>query len=154
MWDSQRFQRTILFHTPPPLPPPHPVLSYMWGLLLIRICHCNENPIYVFLFWELRGFSPNFHIHVSVSDLYIPRIAPHIFLQQNRKIDRGNIAHRHMNMEIELGLWPRNSFSGIICFQFFGIGLCSVKWSKASSKINLIRGEFSSGKIGSQWILS
>jgi hypothetical protein len=33
--------------------------------------HCNENPIYVFLFWELRGLSPNFHIHVSVSNLYI-----------------------------------------------------------------------------------
>ncbi len=29
-------------------------------------------------FWELRGLSPNFHIHVSVSDLYIPRIGPHI----------------------------------------------------------------------------
>jgi hypothetical protein len=34
--------------------------------------HCKENPIYVFLFWELRGLSPNFHIHVSMSDLYIP----------------------------------------------------------------------------------
>jgi hypothetical protein len=40
--------------------------------------HCNENPIYVFLFCELRGLSPSFHIHVSVSDLYIPRIGPHI----------------------------------------------------------------------------
>jgi hypothetical protein len=27
---------------------------------------CNENTIYVFLFWELRGLSPNIHIHVSV----------------------------------------------------------------------------------------
>ncbi len=43
--------------------------------------HCNENPVYVFLFWDLRGLSPNFHIHVSVSVLYIPRIGPHIFLQ-------------------------------------------------------------------------
>ncbi len=34
--------------------------------------HCKENPIYIFLFWGLRGFSPNFHIHVYVSDLYIP----------------------------------------------------------------------------------
>ncbi len=51
--------------------------------------HCNENPIYIFFFWELRVRSPNFHIHVSVSDLYISRISPHIFLQQN--IDRGNI---------------------------------------------------------------
>ncbi len=31
------------------------------------------------------------HIHVSVSDLYIPRIGPHIFLQQNRQTSRGNI---------------------------------------------------------------
>jgi hypothetical protein len=43
--------------------------------------HCNENPIYVFLEKELRGPSPNFHIHVSLSDLYIPRIVPHIFLK-------------------------------------------------------------------------
>jgi hypothetical protein len=50
-----------------------------------------ENPIYVFLFWELRSLSPNFHIHVSVSDLYIPRIGPHISLQQNRQTDLGNI---------------------------------------------------------------
>ncbi len=27
--------------------------------------HCNENPIYVFLFWELRGLSPNVRVHVS-----------------------------------------------------------------------------------------
>jgi hypothetical protein len=40
--------------------------------------HCNENPINVLLFWKLRGRSPNFHIHVSVSDLYIPRIGSHI----------------------------------------------------------------------------
>jgi hypothetical protein len=50
--------------------------------------HCNENPIYeyVFLFWEFRGLSPNFHIHVSVSDLYFPRIGPQstYFLQHNR----------------------------------------------------------------------
>ncbi len=43
-----------------------------------RALHCKENPIYVFLFWELPGLSPNVHIHVSVSDLYIPRIEPHI----------------------------------------------------------------------------
>jgi hypothetical protein len=30
----------------------------------------------------LHGLNPNFHIHVSMSDLYIPRIGPHIFLQQ------------------------------------------------------------------------
>jgi hypothetical protein len=62
--------------------------------------HCNENPIYVFPEKELRGLSPNIHIYVSVTVLYIPRIGPHIFLQQNRQTDCGNIkiAHRHINV--------------------------------------------------------
>ncbi len=47
--------------------------------------HCKENPSYLFLFWELRGLSPNFQIHVSVSDLYIRRINPHNSLQQSRR---------------------------------------------------------------------
>ena len=38
----------------------------------------TKNPIYVFLCWELRRLSSNFHIHVSVSDLYSPRIGLHI----------------------------------------------------------------------------
>ena len=40
-----------------------------------------ENLKQIFPEKEHRGHSPNFHIHVSVSDLYIPR-------------------HRHMNVEI------------------------------------------------------
>ncbi len=43
--------------------------------------------IYVFPEKELRGLIPNFHIHVSVSDLYIPTFGPPIFLQQNRQTD-------------------------------------------------------------------
>jgi hypothetical protein len=27
----------------------------------VHTLHCNENPIYVFLFWELHGLSPNFY---------------------------------------------------------------------------------------------
>jgi hypothetical protein len=60
-----------------------------FGLLYMDTA--RKIPFYVFLFWELRGLSPNFHIHVSVSDLYIPRIGPHISLQQNRQTDPGNI---------------------------------------------------------------
>jgi hypothetical protein len=58
--------------------------------------------MYVFPEKELRGLSSNFHIHVSMSDLYIPRISPHIFLQQNRQKDCVNIliAHRHTNVKI------------------------------------------------------
>jgi hypothetical protein len=67
-----------------------------WEIFVLAIwfCkqpYCNKNPIYVFLFWELRGLSPNYHIHVSVNDLYIPRMGPHIFLQQNRQTHPGKI---------------------------------------------------------------
>jgi hypothetical protein len=61
------------------------------NIFFTYMLHCNENPIYVFPEMELCGLSPNFHIHVSVSDLYIPRISPHIFMQQNWQIDGGNI---------------------------------------------------------------
>jgi hypothetical protein len=33
--------------------------------------------------------SPNFHIHISVRDLYIPRIGLPILLQPNRQTDPG-----------------------------------------------------------------
>jgi hypothetical protein len=40
-------------------------------MFIICFQHCNGNPIYVLLFWKLRGLSPNFHTHVSMSDLYV-----------------------------------------------------------------------------------
>ncbi len=76
---------------------------------------------------ELRGLSPNFLIHMSVSDLYISRICPHIFLQQNRQTDPGmgiGTSLRDTWMW-KLGLRPRNSFSGNTYFGF----LCSVEWN-------------------------
>jgi hypothetical protein len=45
------------------------------------IVHCTENLIYIFLGTKLRTLAPNFYIHVSVSDLYIPRIGLAIWLQ-------------------------------------------------------------------------
>jgi hypothetical protein len=57
--------------------------------------HCNENPIYVFPEKELIGLRPIAHIHVSVSDLYIPRIGPHI-VQQNRQTGRGNTVYKSL----------------------------------------------------------
>ncbi len=64
------------------------LFAYLLKLLLL---HYKEISIYVFPEKELRGLSPNFHIHVSVSDLCIPTIGPPSFLQQNRQTDRGNI---------------------------------------------------------------
>jgi hypothetical protein len=43
--------------------------------------HCKEDPTYVFPEMKLRGLVPNFHIHVSVSDLNIPRIGLPILMQ-------------------------------------------------------------------------
>ncbi len=55
--------------------------------------HCNEKPICVFLEKELRGLSPNFNIHVSVSDLYVPRISPHISCSRIGRPIPGNTAY-------------------------------------------------------------
>jgi hypothetical protein len=52
--------------------------------------HCKEDWNYVFPEIKLRGPVPNFHIHMSVSDLYISRIGPPILLQPNRQTYRGN----------------------------------------------------------------
>ncbi len=71
-----------------------------------QTAHCNENLIYVFSEKDLRRLSPNFHIHVSVSDLYMVIYKSHV---QYGK----------------LGLRPRNTFSGNICFEFSILCLCS-----------------------------
>jgi hypothetical protein len=51
---------------------------------------------------KLHWLVPNSYIHVSVSDLYIPRIDLPILLQPNRQTDPGNIqiAHRYVNVGI------------------------------------------------------
>jgi hypothetical protein len=41
-------------------------LQYIHTLSYI---HCEQDPIYVFPEMQLRDLVPNFHIHVSVSDL-------------------------------------------------------------------------------------
>jgi hypothetical protein len=53
--------------------------------------HNIENSKQIFPEKELCGLSPNFHIHVSVSNLYIPTIDLPILLQGNMWTDPGNI---------------------------------------------------------------
>ncbi len=53
--------------------------------------HCTEDHIYIFPEMKLPGLVPISYIHVSVSDLYIPRIGLPIWLQQNRQTGPGKI---------------------------------------------------------------
>ncbi len=65
------------------------LLEYLGGLVTLQR-HNPENSKQTFPEKELRSLSPNSYIHVSVSHLYIPRVGPHTWLQQNRQKDPGN----------------------------------------------------------------
>jgi hypothetical protein len=79
-WLSTNFQDQTA------LPPPHTLKQYLAHCssvfsekgALNNSLHCNENLIYVFPEKELRSLSPNFHIHLSVCDLYIGFCSPSI----------------------------------------------------------------------------
>jgi hypothetical protein len=54
--------------------------------------HCKDTiPKQILPEKELHGHSRNLHIHMSVSDLYIPTIDLPILLQENMGTDPGNI---------------------------------------------------------------
>jgi hypothetical protein len=56
---------------------------------------CKENPLYVFPEKKLLGISPNFHIDVSVSDLYTPTIGPPFFTEADRSWEYINRSPKH-----------------------------------------------------------
>jgi hypothetical protein len=65
---------------------------------LFYLLHCKDripkNSKQIFPGKELRGYSPNFYIHVSVSDSYIPligRLVLPILPQENMRTDPENI---------------------------------------------------------------
>ncbi len=79
---------------------------------------------------------PISHIHISASDLYIPRISPHISW---RRIDRSIVGINKLLTDTgmwKLALWTCNSFLWIyciflfrnICCEFSVLILCSVSY--------------------------
>jgi hypothetical protein len=104
--------------------------DHVWQQQEIPHIHCNGNSVYIFLFWELRGLSLNFHIHGSGSDLYIPRIGPHISSSIKGRPIVGIYNSITDTGMWKLGLRPRYTFSGNICFKFSAFCLCSVVSSK------------------------
>ncbi len=87
----------------------------------------QKNP-FMYSFSNFAASDPisSFHIHVSVSDFYIPRIGPHISWCRIGRSMVGIYKSLTETWLRELGLWPRNSFSGNICFEFSLLVLCSV----------------------------
>ncbi len=63
----------------------------------------TKNSKQIFQEKELRGHSPNSHIHVFVSDLSIPTINLPILLQEIMWTDPGNIQVTYRHMLVEKG---------------------------------------------------
>jgi hypothetical protein len=89
--------------------------SFIFAVSAVNFKHCIENSKQIFPEMKLCGLVPNSYIHVSVSDLYIPRNVLPILLQQNMWIDPGNMYINRAQIQ-ECGYWERGhavSFLGI-----------------------------------------
>ncbi len=78
-WCPQTEAKEAAFHTACPLDAGSPK---SFSLLTHTAKTNSENSKQIFQEKELHGHSPNFHIQVSVSDLYIPTIDLPILLQE------------------------------------------------------------------------
>jgi len=90
----------------PGLITPRPLYVHIpfFVLVLWRLQRNTENAKQTFPEKELCGLNPNFHIHVPVSDLYIPTIDLPILLQEIYEPIPG-ILYRNRSLTHECGNW-------------------------------------------------
>jgi hypothetical protein len=108
-----------------------PVLHILFGISYSYLL-CKESipgSKQIFPVKELRGHSPNFHIHVSVSDLYIPTINLPILLQEICELILGIYKSLTDTLMCKLGLRQLNSQKEIHKWDF----RCSDKFRWDSS---------------------
>ncbi len=102
--------------------------------IVFQCLHCNENPIYVFLFGGIARFQSHFP-HSCVCERFIySRYRSTYFLQQNRQTDGGNmyiqyLTHRQINVDI-------GTVAAQYLFRIFGIG--SLQCRESCSKLKYI----------------
>ncbi len=95
------------------------------------ICSVQTLPKILFMFernWA-PPLSPNSYIHVSVSDLHIYKyIGPHIWLQQNRQTDPGNM---YLSQIFECRNWETEQYNSVLeirrMHNFF-LGIRHLNW--------------------------
>jgi hypothetical protein len=75
--------------------------------------HCTENSKQIFPEMKLRA--PNFYIHVSECNLYIPTISP----QTQYAAKEADKSWEYINRGQKLGTKPRSFISGNIIFRIF-----------------------------------
>ncbi len=98
------------------------IFKHCWVQGVHRALHCNENHISIFLF--------QFPHMMGLWAIYIFPWSIHIFFFSCSRIGisiMGIYKSRTDTWMWKLGLWPRNSFSGNIFFQFLVLVLCSVQ---------------------------